>query len=504
MREESNAVSAAKGSSFLWLQNILSSIARIVAFAFFARLISVDEMGVYTILSLAYNAASILMGLGLSSLVTKFVAENIAQGKKEEAASVYYKSLLLSELASVLLAAGFLTSRFPVGVSNLPNSPLISAISVFFVIDVVANVGPTAAAAFNGLLEFRSYALIYGIYASLRPFVIVLLVYETGSLVGLVEAWVISDAILAIYVFAYLWRRLGPPVFRFSAKHLLTLASPLYVANVASFLYDYSDQLILIPLVSLSALGVYGAAITAFNAYETLIGVPFTVLLPIFSKVFGVKGREALEDSIRTASRYLSIVAIPLAFALLATAKPVLTLFLGTSYEGGSVPLAVLALASVASVVGLSLGPVLFVLNETRLEALTTILPIPACVAVALISIPTLGILGASIARGLSMLLNLLLTWYCVQRKVNVKLDSQAILKSLAASGTMALIIQALQIFYYNPLLLPVYLLAGFLIYLLALRTMKTVNTADIHLLRNALGPRSSRICDLLTQIVVD
>jgi O-antigen/teichoic acid export membrane protein len=135
--EGSNAVSAARGVSYLWLQSVVSSVARVVAFAFFARLISVDEMGIFTILTLANSAASALMGFGASSVVTKFVAEDMAQGKREGAASVYYKSLLLSELASLIVAVGFLLSRFPVGVSNLPNSPLVSAIGLFFVIDVI-------------------------------------------------------------------------------------------------------------------------------------------------------------------------------------------------------------------------------------------------------------------------------------------------------------------------------------------------------------------------------
>lgn len=121
MDEEPHAVSAARGVSYLWLQSIVSSVARLVAFAFFARLISVDEMGLFTILNLANTATSALMGLGLSSVVTKFVAEALARGKKEEAASVYYKSLLVSELASVLVAAVFLLSKFPAGVSRLPN-----------------------------------------------------------------------------------------------------------------------------------------------------------------------------------------------------------------------------------------------------------------------------------------------------------------------------------------------------------------------------------------------
>ena len=499
----SNAVSAARGVSYLWLQNIISSVARVVAFAFFARLISVDQMGVYTILVLAYSGALALMGLGMSNVVTKFVAESIAQGNKQGAASVCYKSILLSELASIIVAAGFLFAKFPAGVSNLPNSPLISAISILFVIDVIANIGPTAAAAFYGLLKFRDYALIYGIYTSVRPFMVVLFVYETHSLVGLVEAWVISDAFLAVYMFVYLWHRLGPLVFRFNTKYLLKLSSPLYIASISSFLYASFDQLSLIPLVSLTNLGVYGAAVTAFTAYNQLVGVLGSVMLPVFSGVYGVKRHEGLEHSTRTASRYVSIAAMPLAFALLATARPALTLLVGESYQAGVIPLAVLALGSIASIIGLSLGPTLIVLNETTLAALASVLPIPLSVVVAFFSIPVLGISGASIARALSMLLSLLLTYYFVQRKIVVKLDSQAILKSLVASGSMTLVMEIFQLVYYSRFLLPAYLLVGLLAYLLAMRALKAISKADLELLRRILGPDFSRVCDILSRVVV-
>jgi O-antigen/teichoic acid export membrane protein len=151
----------------------------------------------------------------------------------------------------------------------------------------------------------------------------------------------------------------------------------------------------------------------------------------------------------------------------------------------------------------MSLGPVLIVLNETTLAALVSILPIPLSVAVALISIPVLGILGASIARAFSMLLSLLLTWYFVRRKIVVKLHSKAILKSIVASFGMALVMEALQLLYYSRFLLPVYLLVGFLAYILAMRALKAISSDDIDLLRRTLGSRFSRVCDLLSRLVV-
>jgi len=503
LSRQPNAVSAGRGVSYLWLQNVASSVASVIAFAFFARLISVEEMGVFTILTLAYAAAGSFMNLGLPTVVTKFVAENVAVGNKQSAASVYYKSLVLSDLASFLIAVVFLLSKFPAGVSGLPNSPEVSAICVLFAIDVAAYIGGTAGAAILGLYEFKDYAVMYAVYGTLRPWLVVLLIYEARSLVGLVEAWVIADSVLAVCQVVYLWRKLGPPVFKFDTKYLLKLSTPLYLAAVASFLYNSFDRLILIPLVSLATLGVYGAVITAFTAYTSLVTVLSSVLLPVFSGVHGAKGADALKDSVGVASRYVSIIAVPLALALVALARPALTLLVGLGYAGGVIPLAVLALASVCTIIALALAPVLIVLNETLLAALTSLLPIPLSVGLALFSVPVLGIVGASIARGLSMVLSLLLTWYFVRRKIAIKLDNRAITRSIVASGAMALAMEALQLLYYNRFLLPVYLAAGVLVYLLAMRALRAVNAADMDLIRQMLGPSFGAICDLLSLLVV-
>jgi stage V sporulation protein B len=460
-------------------------------------------MGVYTILSLGYTAASIFMTLGMPSVVTKFVAEGMAKGSKVEAASVYYEAVLFTELASILIAAIFLIAKFPVGISHLPNSPEISLISVLFAVDVIVGLGSTPGAVFYGLMEFRAYAVIFTVYLSLRPWLVILLIYEVRSLIGLVEAWVISDTILSVTLFVYLWWKLGSPVFRFNIRYLLKLSIPLYLAGIASFLYGTFDQLILIPLVSLTALGVYGAAITAFSAYNGLIGALGSVLLPVFSGVHGINGPAALKSSVQRASRYVSITVMPLALGLMVTARPALTLLVGRVYEGGALPLAVLALASTAVIISASISPILIVLNETLLAALATILPIPFSVGVALMSIPKLGILGASIARGLSMLLSLILTWYFVKRKIPIKLDTEAITKSLLASGAMALSMEFLQLLYYGRFLLPLYLLVGVSVYLLAVRTMRVMNTGDIDLIRQMLGPRFGGLCDLLSRVVL-
>jgi hypothetical protein len=43
------------------------------------------------------------MGSGVSSVVTKFVAEDVPKGNKVEAASVYYKALLLGPISKPVI-----------------------------------------------------------------------------------------------------------------------------------------------------------------------------------------------------------------------------------------------------------------------------------------------------------------------------------------------------------------------------------------------------------------
>jgi hypothetical protein len=76
-------------------------------------------------------------------------------------------------------------------------------------------------------------------------------------------------------------------------------------------------------------------------------------------------------------------------------------------------------------------------------------------------------------------------------------------MKSIVAGGAMALIMEALQLLYYSRFLLPLYLMVGVLVNLLAMRALRAMNTADIELLRQTLGPRFNRICDLLSRLVV-
>jgi O-antigen/teichoic acid export membrane protein len=448
-------------------------------------------------------AEQVIVNLGLGPIISQVIAENLAQEKKTIAATTFYLSFLLNASVSVVVAAVILVTGFPAGISGLSSSGVISKISIFLALDAVVNYNYITGATFFGLQKFRDLALLGTSLALTSQAVIVALVFASRSVVGWAAATVIMDLVYTIVMFSYLIKRLGRPVFDFGPKKLLKLSAPLYLSNLCSFAYNWFDRLFVIGFANVTAVALYGVATQVFGAYLSLISVLPNVLIPAFATSHGAGGRASLSQATRSSSRYVSYAAFPIAFALLATAKPVISLFAGVQYEGAVFPLAELVAFSTAAVLASTFTSALIVLRETGLYAVTVIVPLIASITVAFLTISSLGIVAASTARGLAMVLNLVLSLMLVQKKLSVTPDVKSVGKSFISGVALGLVTYLCQVVWYNRLLLPVYLLCGGLAYVFSMRILGAVSDHDIDLIRDILGPRFVTVVKLLSYMLV-
>ena len=72
---ELTAAQVAKGSIYLTLQNILSTLIAVFGFAFMARMITQEEMGVIAGLTLLTSLAALISDFSLNSSMLKHVSE---------------------------------------------------------------------------------------------------------------------------------------------------------------------------------------------------------------------------------------------------------------------------------------------------------------------------------------------------------------------------------------------------------------------------------------------
>jgi O-antigen/teichoic acid export membrane protein len=253
----------------------------------------------------------------------------------------------------------------------------------------------------------------------------------------------------------------------------------------------------------LASLGVYSAALTAYAVLGGLSTAIGNALLPAYSNISGSGVLENCKRATRLASRYMSLIMVPLAFGLLATAKPALTLFVGKAYVGGAVPLMLLSLAFALTAFGLVLGPMLTALAKTREVLWITLASVACALASAYVLLPFMGIVGASVARDIATVASLGLTILVLKRIHAMRIDVEMVWKSLIAGVVMAAVLILVQMAVYKTILLPGYILLGAIVYMIGLRGLKALRRHDIDLIEEYLGARLGIIARLLGIILV-
>ena len=488
------------------MQSLGINTILVVSFAILARLISTKEMGIYAILLLISSTCQTFVSLSMDQAVTKFVAENFSRGMKSAAAGAFYQALRMTLIIAVPVAcliyygAPFLAVHLLGGISY---AVLFQVLAV----DVLFSAGaqPVIAAGLLGLQMFRQSASINLVFGGIiRQALIILLIVLLRNFVGLVIAWVFSDAATVLVLLAYAISALGGPRFDFPVTKLFRFSFPLTLGSVAGYAQTWFDRALLVAFVPLATLGIYNAALTAFGVVAGVAGAMASMLYSAYSSIKGEMQSEGrMRDAVRLATRYSSFTLIPLAFGLLATAKPAITLLVGESYAAGSLPLIIFSVAFALTAFTVVLSPVLLVLEETKLAAAITGVSVAVSLVVAYLLVPEYGMVGASMARALAIILVAALTILMVGRKMELQVDIPAVAKNLLAGTVMAVLLIAIQLIIYSKLLLPAYVLIGAVVYLILLRLLRAVEPADLSLLRGFLGPTLSPVSNVLSWVLL-
>jgi peptidoglycan biosynthesis protein MviN/MurJ (putative lipid II flippase) len=139
-----------------------------------------------------------------------------------------------------------------------------------------------------------------------------------------------------------------------------------------------------------------------------------------------------------------------------------------------------------------AMAGLLLIIEETKTASLITATNVALGIIVALFLVPSFGIEGAALVRGITMVVGLLLLVWILRKKINLAIDKKAFWKALLASGVMAVGMIISVHFVKASSLLPLHLLVGAGIYFGMLKILKAVKKTDIELTKLYLGRRLS------------
>lgn len=458
-----------------------------------ARLISVVSMGMVAALTLLDNLSPIFSDFGLTSSILKHVSE--LRGKGESIAAT-----VLSAAFFRILMCGIVALTFFILSPNI-SELFKTGVYVYTIMLLAIDVVPVS---INSLLNnvlladgrMKAIALFGVVNTAIQWVGTITLLLAGFGISGIVLSWVISDLALLLMLSIAVHKIIGVNNYRqtlWSVRvHLppmLKFAAPLFLSSMVSFIYSWYDKAIILAYLSLTDLGIYNALYNAFSVIALIAAALGSSLIPFYGMSYGKKDYEAICSGVRRASKYMMLIIFPLAFGLAATAKPTLTLFVGSQYQTGWIALAILSLFGIVFGISPSISNILLIYGKTKTILLLSFIPVVLSFSM-LPLVWAVGLIGLAFMRGFSIVLSFLLTAYCVNKLVKIRLDWRTLTRTILSSAIMASIVFIIQQIIYSKDLMPLYILSGVIIYLISLRILNVLNDEDFQLIKQIAGEK--------------
>jgi len=476
--------------------SIVSSLISIVGFAFMARIITTQEMGVVAGIALLTGFAQMASDFGLNSSIPRHVAE--MKGKGEDIRDVVVSAVVFRIPVSITLAS--IIFVFANGVSSVFfKTPGYGYVIALLSLDLaLLCLNPLMSNVLLGNGNLLSISVFNVANTAVSWLSIVALLLAGKGLIGYVLGGIVGD-VLTLILLAIVVTRIVDfsgvtlTAFRNQIGQLLKFAFPLYLAAAVSFLYTWYDKAIVLGSMPLSNLGIYNTAYQPFTVLATIASALGSALLPYYGVAYGKKYHEAISLAMKRAITYICLAIFPLTLGLMAASKPTLTIFAGSQYEGGWTVLSIFSLFGLVYGLTPALSNVLLVYRRTRTILLLSFVPVVS----SLVLLPllwVLGLVGIAIMKGMSLALSFVLTAYFVNQAVPLRIDMRAMSRTLTASVIMAIVIVILEEIMYSVHLLLFYVVVGAAVYIAIIRVLRVLEKEDFQFLEQVMGKRTAKI----------
>lgn len=451
-------------------------------------------MGEIVVLLLIVSAAALFSSLGLDASSTKFVASFKATGDNKNMQRAGYGCLIINSMVTTLVSVAIYYFSNPLALTLLGSASKAPLLRLLIIEIAAVSVNGSLSGILTGLKLFKELSLTSVLTFALRQFLVVVFLSFGWGVQGIVIGWGIGDSLNALLRMFYVRKFLGAFRSGFNPIKLVRFSAPLLLGEAVTYVWTWFDAALLIPLVSLAQLGSYNVALTAFTMLDSLPSSISGTLFPFYSHFYPREGETShtmdLEYAVKTASRYISYFTVPLSVGMAVTGMAAATLLAGSGYSDAVLPLVVLSISLALSCQGKALGQIFTVLGKTVVSALVSMASVLIAVLLGILMITHFGIVGASMARGMSFMLSLILSMVVLRKYLKLRFDKGAFHYAWVASLIMAAVVLLLEAVLYSRYLLPVYVVLGGIVYVLALRFLHAANSEDVELISEFLGPK--------------
>ncbi len=318
-----------------------------------------------------------------------------------------------------------------------------------------------------GLLLFRAlidlYLEFYRVEGRTKLYVVLILsqrylglalsvffaLYVFKGLTGLFIGTLVAEGSLAIgfLIFLVSKKKVTRVMFDLSIiRSLLEYGMPLVIASASVFIMNLGDRYVIGYYMKMEDVANYTIAYQLAHFSLTLLFLPGkNAFHPALFSLFEREGITSAANLITTSMRYMVFFTMPLIFGLSYLGHDLISIMATKSYASSAQLLPLLLVGFVAyGFYEVFMGSVFRLLNKTKTMGLITGAGAVGNMALNVLLIPYWGLWGASAATLITYFSLALYTYLLARRQMAISMSLIAILKAMACSVGMLLVLMAI------------------------------------------------------------
>jgi len=447
------AKSSARGSFFLFLGELSSTIIMALASILIAVFLGPEEYGIYSIVFIVPSLLIALSDLGISPALTRFSAYHHAEGEDRKVANLTKAGILFRLALSIILSLSMLLLAEGIAANVLKRAgiaPLIRIASLYLIGETLLK---SVNSIFIGLDKTEISSVLKIIQALIKaivsPLLIILGLGAAGATLGAGLGFAFAAAtgitVLLLRTCPILERNsCGSENVNFSRglKTMVSYGMPLYFTVLIHTVLVQYRALLLTFFTSNSDVGNY-AVVMNFSVLMNVLIYPINAsLFPAFSKLNMEKHRNKIRKMFKLAVKYASLIIIPASLALAVLSRDVVYTLFGSQYGTAPSYLALYTLSFLCAGIGL------FVIDafingqgDTKTGLRFTMVDFAVSVPLASLLTPFYGVLGLITSILISQLISTSYGLYTVHRRFKLNIEPSYSLRILATSLLSSLLV---------------------------------------------------------------
>ncbi len=487
------AVHIASGIRFLTIQNLVTSSLGFVFLTSLLRLLSPTDYGLYSSALLVTGIASSIAFFGLQSAATRFVAymSQDEAGSRTVSRSIVVLSLVFASSSTIVFV--LLAPTFSLYFTKSTSSAWIFAASGAWLFS--STIAGMLVGLVQGMRRYESLAkiLIVSNLAMVCLTTLGLVLFD--SVIIPIAAWIFYGVVVSAWAASI--TRKGPllprsgPAEKGTFEKVLRYSIPLGVAGVLASVTAAGDPLVVGGFMTGAQLGEYYAAIAISGGLGVIL---FTPLNTAFFPETSVEAKDPakLSKGVRLAVRYTVLALVPVSFSLAALSRQTLNLFSGgaSNYLAGNLPLQLMSVFFLFVAMQGILTSLLLSIGKTVEVMIIGIITAVVDIGLALLLVPSFGLIGATTTRVLADVVGFLAALYYTREYIPGTGDVGFQAKVFVSSAAAFAVMYALSTFLSDSTLTLVpYTLVGIGVMLVCARGLNMLTAEDKRYLGN-LVPR--------------